>query len=351
MTQSDSTSRRPTLWAAFAAAAVVGASAVTIAMPPNSAVADPVPPAPSTTAASATAAPAAPASTAAATPAPSPADPAPAADPNAPAPAPAPADAGAPAAAPADPNAPAPAPADPNAPAPAPADAGAPAPAPAPEDPSRVNNAAGGFSYLVPTGWEVADASRLSYGQALLLKQTAPAINGQPASTATDTSILLGRLDLKLFAGAEADNGKAAVRLASDMGEFFMPFAGTRINQQAGALPPGTLPGSAASYDVKFSDATKPNGQIWAGVVGTAAPSTSRSPSSERWFVVYLGTAKDPIDIALAKALAQSIKPYTPPPPPPPDPNAAPAPTPAPGNRIGVPIPVETPVPEMMPGG
>jgi len=86
-------------------------------------------------------------------------------------------------------------------------------------------------------------------------------------------------------------------------------------------------------------------------VVGTAAPSTSRSPSSERWFVVYLGTAKDPIDIALAKALAQSIKPYTPPPPPPPDPNAAPAPTPAPGNRIGVPIPVETPVPEMMPGG
>ena len=53
----------------------------------------------------------------------------------------------------------------------------------------------------------------------------------------------------------------------------------------------------------------------------------------------------------LAKALAQSIKPYTPPPPPPPDPNAAPAPAPAPGNRIGVPIPVETPVPEMMPGG
>jgi hypothetical protein len=202
----------------------------------------------------------------------------------------------------------------------------------------------------VPAGWEVADASRLSYGQALLLKQIAPAINGQPASTATDTSILLGRLDLKLFAGAEADNGKAAVRLASDMGEFFMPFPGTRINQQAGPLP-ATLPGSAASYDVKFSDAGKPNGQIWAGVVGTAAPSTSRNPSSERWFVVYLGTAKDPIDTALAQALAQSIKPYTPPPPPPPDPNAAPAPAPAPGNRVGVPIPVETPVPEMMPGG
>ena len=340
MTQSDSTSRRPGPWTAFAVTAVAAASAITIAMPPNSAVADPVPPAPSTTAAAAPASTAAPAATPAATPA---ADPTAAAEP-APAPA-APADPGAPAAAPADPNAPAPAPVDPNAPAPAAA------PTPAPDDPARVNNAAGGFSYLVPAGWEVADASRLSYGQALLLKQTAPAINGQPASTAADTSILLGRLDLKLFAGAEADNGKAAVRLASDMGEFFMPFPGTRINQQAGPLQAGTLPGAAAAYDVKFSDASKPNGQIWAGVVGAAAPSTSRVPSGERWFVVYLGTAKDPIDTGLAKALAQSIKPYTPPPPPPPDPNAAPAPTPAPGNRVGVPIPVETPVPEMMPGG
>ena len=171
---------------------------------------------------------------------------------------------------------------------------------------------------------------------------------------ANNTSILLGRLDLKLFAGAEADNAKAAVRLASDMGEFFMPFPGTRINQQTGTLQAGTMPGSFASYDVKFSDSTKPNGQIWAGVVGTAPASASRSQSAERWFVVYLGTAKDPIDTSAAKALAQSIKPYTPPAPPPPppaDPNAPAAPPPAPGNRIGVPIPVETPVPEMMPGG
>ena len=249
-----------------------------------------------------------------------------------------------------DPNAPPPAPADPN--APPPADPNAPPPAPAPElEPGRVTNSAGGFSYLLPAGWEVADASRLSYGQALLLKQTAPAINGQPASTASDTSILLGRLDLKLFAGAEQDNGKAAIRLASDMGEFFMPFPGTRINQQTGLLQAGTMPGAAASYDVKFSDASKPNGQIWAGVVGTAAPAASRNQNSERWFVVYLGTAKDPIDVAAAKALAQSIKPYTPPPPPPPDPNAPPAPAPVPGNRVGIPIPVETPVPEMMPGG
>ncbi|HCA52840.1 MAG TPA: hypothetical protein DEP24_08075, partial [Mycobacterium sp.] len=217
-------------------------------------------------------------------------------------------------------------------------------------DPGRVENAAGGFSYLPPAGWEVADPSRLSYGQALLLKQTGPAVMGQPAPTANDTSILLGRLDLKLFAGAEADSGKAAVRLASDMGEFFMPFPGTRINQQSSALPAGGLPGYTASYDVKFTDTSKPNGQIWVGVVGATAPSTSRGPTGDRWFVVYLGTAKNPIDTAAAAALAQSIKPYTPPPPPappPPDPNAPP---PEPGNRVGVPVPVETPVPEMMPG-
>jgi len=355
MTQPDPTSRRPGLWTAFAVTAVAGASAIAIVLPPNTAIADPVPP-PTTTAA----APAAPTTTAApaepvpaATPAPAstaaPASPTPAADPGAPA------DPNAPAPAPADPNAPAPASADPAAaPAPAPADPAA-APAPAPElEAGRVTNSAGGFSYLLPTGWEVADASRLSYGQALLLKQTGPALNGQSAPTANDTSILLGRLDLKLFAGAEADNAKSAVRLASDMGEFFMPFPGTRINQQTGALQAGTLPGSSASYDVKFSDSSKPNGQIWAGVVGTAAASAARSQSAERWFVVYLGTAKDPIDTAAAKALAQSIKPYTPPPPPPPppvDPNAPAAPPPAPGNRIGIPIPVETPVPEMMPAG
>ncbi|MEI7543664.1 MAG: APA family fibronectin-binding glycoprotein [Mycobacteriaceae bacterium] len=347
MTQPEPTSRRPGLWTAFAVTAVAGASAITIALPPNSAIADPVPPATTTAAPAApatTATPTAPAATTAAAPAATTAVPAAPADPNAPPPAPA------------DPNAPPPALADPNAPPPAdpnappPADPNAPPPAPELE-PGRVTNSAGGFSYLLPAGWEVADASRLSYGQALLLKQTAPAINGQPASTASDTSILLGRLDLKLFAGAEQDNGKAAIRLASDMGEFFMPFPGTRINQQTGLLQAGTMPGAAASYDVKFSDATKPNGQIWAGVVGTAAPAASRNQNSERWFVVYLGTAKDPIDVAAAKALAQSIKPYTPPPPPPPDPNAPPAPAPVPGNRVGVPIPVETPVPEMMPGG
>lgn len=358
MTQLDPTSRRPGLWTAFATSAIVGASAVSIALPASIATAEPVPPpAPTTSAAPASPAPASPAPATAASPAPAadPAAPPPPADPAAPPPPadpaapPPPADpAAAPAAPPppADPAAPPP-PADPAAP---PADPAAPAPA---SDPGRVDNAAGGFSYLPPAGWEVADPSRLSYGQALLLKQTGPAVMGQPAPTANDTSILLGRLDLKLFAGAEADNGKAAVRLASDMGEFFMPFPGTRINQQSGALPAGGLPGYTASYEVKFTDTSKPNGQIWVGVVGTPAPGAARGQSGERWFVVYLGTAKNPIDTAAAAALAQSITLFTPPPPPappPPDPNAPPPPPPEPGNRVGVPIPVETPVPEMMPG-
>ena len=369
MTQLDPTSRRPGLWTAFATTAIVGASAVSIALPASIATAEPVPPpAPTTSAAPASPAPASPAPSTAASPAPAadPAAPPPPADPAAPPPPadpaapPPPADPAAPPP-PADPAAPPP-PADPAAPPaapPPPADPAAPPPpadpaAPAPaSDPGRVDNAAGGFSYLPPAGWEVADPSRLSYGQALLLKQTGPAVMGQPAPTANDTSILLGRLDLKLFAGAEADNGKAAVRLASDMGEFFMPFPGTRINQQSGALPAGGLPGYTASYEVKFTDTSKPNGQIWVGVVGTPAPGAARGQSGERWFVVYLGTAKNPIDTAAAAALAQSIKLFTPPPPPappPPDPNAPPPPPPEPGNRVGVPIPVETPVPEMMPG-
>ena len=215
-----------------------------------------------------------------------------------------------------------------------------------------MNNALGGFSYVVPGGWVVADASRLNYGQALLSKEIAPSQNGQPATTANDTSVLLGRLDLKLFAGAEQDNAKAAVRLASDMGEFFMPFPGTRINQQNGTLQAGDMSGAFSSYEVKFTDTTKPNGQIWAGVIGAPTqPNAPRDQRNQRWFVVWLGTAKDPVDPNAAKTLAQSIRPYAAPPPPAPDPNAPAAPEPVPGGRVpvGVPVPVETPVPEMAP--
>ncbi|WP_060941721.1 APA family fibronectin-binding glycoprotein, partial [Mycolicibacterium vaccae] len=232
--------------------------------------------------------------------------------------------------APADPNAPV----DPNAPQ-----------APAPE-PGRVDNAAGGFSYVVPAGWEVSDSTQLSYGQALLTKlppEGAPA-DAQPPN---DTSVLLGRLDLKLFAGAENDNTKAAQRLASDMGEFFMPFPGTRINQQTIPLDANGMTGVASSYEVKFTDTNKPNGQIWAGVIGTpVAPGTPRGQRTpERWFVVWLGTAANPIPQNEAVTLANSIRPYTPPPPPVADPNAPVPPAdpnaPAPRPAVGVPVPVD----------
>jgi len=295
-------------------------------------------------------------------------------DPNAPAPAAGPA-----APAPADPNAPVPAAADPNAPAPAAADPNAPAPAPAPE-PGRVDNAAGGFSYVVPAGWKVSDARQLSYGQALLTREqpegTAPTQPGQQGpQPANDTSVLLGRLDMKLFAGAEADNAKAATRLASDMGEFFMPFPGTRVNQANGTLGSADMPGAFSAYDVKFTDTNKPTGQIWAGVVGNATPTVApgqplapRGQRNERWFVVWLGTATNPVDKAAAATLANSIRPWSPPPPPeadpnapqaadpnaaPADPNAPVAPEGAPGRPpVGVGVPVDPAnAPGMMPAG
>ena len=77
--------------------------------------------------------------------------------------------------------APAPPPADPNAPPPPPADPNAPPPTRPPirthrlprrpaARAGRVDNAAGGLSFVVPAGWQVSDATQLSYGQALLTK-------------------------------------------------------------------------------------------------------------------------------------------------------------------------------------
>ncbi|MET0898985.1 MAG: APA family fibronectin-binding glycoprotein [Mycobacterium sp.] len=340
--------RRRGVWKSRAIAAISTASAVTLVLPAAIGHAEPLPPPPP--------------------PAPTTVAPPPA-DPNAPPPPPA--DPNVPPPPPADPNAPPPPPADPNAPPPPPADPNAPPPAdpnapPAPE-PGRLDNAAGGFSYVLPAGWAERDASRLTYGQALLVKEVAPAAPGEPASAATDTSILLGRLDLKLFAGAEPDNEKAAKRLAADMGVFFMPMAGTRLNQETIPLDANGMPGSASYYEVKFADTTKPDGQIWAGVVGSQAVNAPRGQRNERWFVVWLGTADDPIDKGAAAALANSLRPWSPPPPPPPpppaDPNAPPPPPdpnapppdpnapppPPPRAVVGVPVPVTTPVPEMLP--
>jgi hypothetical protein len=283
--------RRKRLWATLAITAVTSASAVTIALPATS-NADPVP--------------APPAPTTAAPPPP----------PGAPPPA-----------QPGDPNAAPPPPVDPNAPPPPVVDPNA----------GRVTNAVGGFSFVVPPGWVESDASHLDYGSALLSKATGqPPLPGQPPPVANDTRIVLGRLDQKLYASAEANNPKAAVRLGSDMGEFFMPYPGMRINQDSTPLNANGIAGSASYYEVKFSDPAKPNGQIWTGVIGSPAAATQNAGPPQRWFVVWLGTSNDPVDKGAAKALAESIQPWAPPPAP-----GAPAPgAPAPGAPVpGAPSP------------
>ncbi len=250
------------------------------------------------------------------------------------------------------PNAPAPTPPDPNAgpdagPGPGGPDAappatdplaGPPGAEPNVPDPGRVENAVGGFTYVIPAGWVESDASHLDYGSALLSKETGPPPSpGQQPPVATDTRIVLGKLDQKLYASAETDNAKAATRLASDMGEFFMPYPGTRINQDTVALNANGMTGSASYYEVRFTDTSKPNGQIWAGVIGTGAPGVPQNAQSQRWFVVWLGTANDPVDRPAAKTLAESIRPFTAPP--------APAGPPAPGAPAAPPAPGASPAP------
>ncbi|MEB4209971.1 alanine and proline-rich secreted protein Apa [Mycobacterium sp. 94-17] len=291
--------RRKGLWTTLAITTVTGASAVAIALPAPSSADPEVPtPVPPTTAA------------------------APPVGPN-----------GQPA--PADPNAVPPPPANPIVAPPPPVDPNVPPPPPADPNAGRITNAVGGFSYVLPAGWVESDASHLDYGSALLSKVTGPPpLPDQPPAVANDTRIVMGRLDQKLYASAEANNAKAAVRLGSDMGEFFMPYPGTRINQDATPLNGSNgSTGSASYYEVKFSDAAKPNGQIWTGVIGSANGGTA-----QRWFVVWLGTSNDPVDRGAAKALTESIQAWTPPAAPPAAPGV-PAPAPA------APVPPGPPAP------
>jgi Fibronectin-attachment protein (FAP) len=292
--------RRRGLWGTLAIAAVTSASAVAIALPAP-AGADPETPTP------------VPPTTTAPPPPGAPASPQPP---------------------PGDPNAAPPPPADPNAPPPPPVDPNA----------GRIGNAPGGFSFVLPAGWVESDATHLDYGSELLSKTTGqPPAPGQAPPVANDTRVVMGRLDQKLYASAEATNAKAAVRLGSDMGEFFMPYPGTRMNQDTTTLAGANgITGSASYYEVKFSDPAKPNGQIWTGVVGS--PSAGNGPP-QRWFVVWLGTSNDPVDKGAAKALAESIQPWAPPANPAPAPGA-PAPAPAPGAPApapGAPAPAPAP--------
>ena len=313
MDQVDRNSTRPkNRWMTRATAVLGAAAAITFALP-ITASADPVPPPP---------APATPVAPAPGNPpAPAPVNPpaAPDAAPGPAGPAAAP-PAGDPLAAPpaADPNAPAP-PVDPNA--------------------GRIDNPVGAFSFVLPAGWVESDATHLDYGSALLSKIAGAPSAGQPPPVANDTRVVLGKLDQKLYASAEPDNTKAATRLASDMGEFFMPYPGTRVNQETTALSAKGMSGGASFYEVKFSDASKPNGQIWAGVVGPSGPNVPPAAANQRWFVVWLGTGNNPVDKAGAKTLAESVLPLLAPPAAPAPAPGAPAPAPAPGAPPPAPAP------------
>lgn len=238
---------------------------------------------------------------------------------------------------PADTNTP---PGEPNTP---PGDSNAPAPVAEPGAPEvgRVDDVAGGFSYVLPAGWVQSDTSHLEYGSSLLSKKTGePMLPGQPAPVANDTRIVLGKLDQRLYASAETDNAKAATRLGSDMGEFFMPYPGTRANQESAPLAAGGLSGSASYYEVKFTDPAKPVGQIWSGVIGVPPADGATGAPTERWFVVWLGTANNPVDRAAATVLTESIRPLAP----------APA-EPLPGAVPGVPAPPAGQASEPAPAG
>ncbi|MEO8815125.1 MAG: APA family fibronectin-binding glycoprotein [Mycobacterium sp.] len=218
---------------------------------------------------------------------------------------------------------------------------------PPPPELGRVDDTVGGFSYVLPADWVESDTSHLEYGSALLSKKTGePALPGQPAPVANDTRIVLGKLDKRLYASAEADSAKAAARLGSDMGEFFMPYPGTRGGQESIPLDGGGLTGSAAYYEVTFTDPAKAAGQVWSGVIGVPPANGATGAASERWFVVWLGTVNNPVDRAAAKILTESIRPLPPPPPgevpPPPPPGEAPAPPPGP-------VPPESPAPSPAP--
>lgn len=154
----------------------------------------------------------------------------------------------------------------------------------------RLYDPAGAFSYVLPSAWRVADTSQLSYGSVLL----------NTASGDNDTSILMGRLDLKLFAGAETNNMKAAQRLCSDMGEFFMPFPGTRVDQETTPVNAASDSGVAAYFRVIFRDRTKSDGQIWCAAIGSGY---------SRRFVLWLGTSDHPVNKLAALALAESTRP------------------------------------------
>ena len=90
-----------------------------------------------------------------------------------------------------------------------------------------------------------------------------------------------------------------------------MPFPGVRVNQQTTRCSRRHVFTRFPRRTGSSTDTTKPNGRIWAGVVGNVLE-RARDQRNQR-FVVWLGTGKDPIDQAAAKTLADSIRHIHPP--------------------------------------
>ena len=189
----------------------------------------------------------------------------------------------------------------------------------------------------------------------------------QQGTPPNDTSVLLGRLDMKLFAGAEADNAKAATRLASDMGEFFMPFPGTRSIRRRAARrgrharrllrlrgevhrhqqADGPDLGGRGRYATPVAPGSTPRGQRTpsAGSWSGSAPRPTRWTRRRR----HAGQLDPAVDSAAAARAGPERAAAADPNAPPPDPNAPPPERPG---SSGCPCPVDPDsAPEMMPAG
>ena len=159
-----------------------------------------------------------------------------------------------------------------------------------PPEPGRVDNAAGNFSYVVPAGLggRRRHPALLRPGAADQGDRPRPLTTGQPARSR------------QRHQRPARQAGPEAVRRRRTRQRQGRHPAGLRYGRVLHAVPghpdqpaeraarlPTTCPAPPPSYEVKFTDTTKPNGQIWAGVVGNAnvAPGQRSARSAQRALV------------------------------------------------------------------
>ncbi|SHU39520.1 Fibronectin attachment protein [Mycobacteroides abscessus subsp. abscessus] len=161
-----------------------------------------------------------------------------------------------------------------------------------PAAPVQMHDDASRFSFAAPAGWVRSRSEKLTYGTTLLTNPAEP-----------DGVILLGPLDMRLFASSypsNPNNSKAAIRLASDMGTFLMPYPGNRINWDTQTFSVGPFPAAISYFETKYENPRREGSQLWVAVVGYDV---------NRFFALWRGTESSPIDRGEARALAESISP------------------------------------------